>query len=138
MHRFDGSPMIQPILFKSAVYWFCVLIVRLAEGLIHFLMASVPARTVRYGRLPRCCGETSEFSLWNFRDASSLCSTSFDASRAVLVFVSRAERIVREQVARDTDLSRRDNRQECDSLRGVILIPNFLVVCLVRTGANAE
>ena len=39
MHRFDGSPMIQPILFKSAVYWFCVLIVRLAEGLIHFLIA---------------------------------------------------------------------------------------------------
>jgi hypothetical protein len=39
MHRFDGSPMIQPILFKSAVYWLCVLIVRLAEGLIHFLAA---------------------------------------------------------------------------------------------------
>ena len=39
MHRFDGAPMIQPILFKSAVYWFCVLIVRLAEGLIHFLAA---------------------------------------------------------------------------------------------------
>jgi hypothetical protein len=39
MRRFDGSPIIQPILFKSVVYWFCVLIVRLAEGLIHFLMA---------------------------------------------------------------------------------------------------
>jgi hypothetical protein len=39
MRRFDGSPLIQPILFKSAVYWFCVLIIRLAEGLIHFLMA---------------------------------------------------------------------------------------------------
>jgi hypothetical protein len=39
MRRFDGSPLIQPILFKSAVYWFCVLIVRLAEGLIHFLIA---------------------------------------------------------------------------------------------------
>jgi hypothetical protein len=36
MRRFDGAPMIQPILFKSAIYWLCVLIVRLAEGLIHF------------------------------------------------------------------------------------------------------
>ena len=24
MHRFDGAPMIQPILFKSAIYWICV------------------------------------------------------------------------------------------------------------------
>jgi hypothetical protein len=37
MHRFDGAPMIRPILFKSAVYWLCVLIVRLAEGLLRFL-----------------------------------------------------------------------------------------------------
>src|SRR5262245_37441384 len=33
----DGSPLTRPILFKSAVYWLCVLIVRLAEGLLHFL-----------------------------------------------------------------------------------------------------
>lgn len=39
MRRFDGSPMIQPILFKSAIYWLCVLVVRLAEGLVHFLAA---------------------------------------------------------------------------------------------------
>jgi hypothetical protein len=39
MRRFDGAPMIQPILFKSAIYWLCVLIVRLAEGLVHFLAA---------------------------------------------------------------------------------------------------
>jgi hypothetical protein len=39
MRRFDGAPLIQPILFKSAVYWLCVLIVRLAEGLVHFLIA---------------------------------------------------------------------------------------------------
>jgi hypothetical protein len=37
MSRFDRAPMIQPILFKSAIYWLCVLIVRLAEGLIRFL-----------------------------------------------------------------------------------------------------
>ena len=37
MRRFDGAPMIRPILFKSAIYWLCVLIVRLAEGLLHFL-----------------------------------------------------------------------------------------------------
>lgn len=39
MRRFDGAPMIQPILFKSAIYWSCVLIVRLAERLVHFLAA---------------------------------------------------------------------------------------------------
>ena len=37
MRRFDGAPMIQPILFKSAIYWVCVLIVRLAEELVHFI-----------------------------------------------------------------------------------------------------
>ena len=39
MRRFDGAPMIQPILFKSAIYWLCVLIVRLAEEFIHFVAA---------------------------------------------------------------------------------------------------
>ena len=39
MRRFDGAPLIQPILFKSVVYWLCVLIVRLAEGLFDFLTA---------------------------------------------------------------------------------------------------
>src|SRR5215207_5649435 len=39
MRRFDGAPMIQPILFKSAIYWLCVLIVRLIEELIHFVAA---------------------------------------------------------------------------------------------------
>jgi hypothetical protein len=38
MHRFDGAPMIQPILFKSAIYWLCVLIVRLVE-VVHFVAA---------------------------------------------------------------------------------------------------
>ena len=32
MRRFDGAPMIQPILFNSAIYWLCVLIVRLAAA----------------------------------------------------------------------------------------------------------
>lgn len=36
MSRFDGSPLIQPILFKSLIYWLCVLVVRLAEASIHF------------------------------------------------------------------------------------------------------
>jgi hypothetical protein len=39
MHRFDGAPMIQPILFKSAIYWACVFVVRVAERLIHFVAA---------------------------------------------------------------------------------------------------
>lgn len=39
MRRFDGAPMIQPILFKSAIYWLCVFIVRLAEEFVRFVAA---------------------------------------------------------------------------------------------------
>ena len=35
MHHFDGAPLIQPILFKSAIYWVCVFVFRVAEGLFH-------------------------------------------------------------------------------------------------------
>src|SRR5207342_1521326 len=53
MRRFDGAPMIQPILFKSAIYWLCVLIVRLAERLVHFVasggaIAGFPAHLVEH------------------------------------------------------------------------------------------
>jgi len=37
MHRFDGAPLIQPILFKTAIYWLCVCVVRLAESLVYYL-----------------------------------------------------------------------------------------------------
>lgn len=33
---FDRAPLIQPILFKTAVYWVAVLIARLAERFVHF------------------------------------------------------------------------------------------------------
>ena len=38
MRRFDGRPLIQPILFKTAIYWWCILLVRLTEQLIYFLV----------------------------------------------------------------------------------------------------
>src|SRR6188472_3200612 len=58
MRRFDGAPLIQPILFKSAIYWLCVLIVRLAEGLISFLVsggaiADFPTYVVEHFSWPR-------------------------------------------------------------------------------------
>jgi hypothetical protein len=34
---FDRSPLIQPILFKTAVYWVAVVVTRLAERFVHFL-----------------------------------------------------------------------------------------------------
>jgi len=37
MRRFDGAPLVQPILFKSAIYWLCVFVFRIAEGLFHFM-----------------------------------------------------------------------------------------------------
>ena len=39
MRRFEGAPMIQPILFKSSIYWLCVVIVRLAEEFVQFVAA---------------------------------------------------------------------------------------------------
>jgi len=39
MHHFDGAPLIQPILFKSAIYWVVVFLFRIGEGLMHFLIA---------------------------------------------------------------------------------------------------
>lgn len=39
MRRFDGAPMIQPVLFKSAIYWLCILIARLAEEFVNFVAA---------------------------------------------------------------------------------------------------
>jgi hypothetical protein len=58
MHRFDGAPMIQPILFKTAIYWLCVLVVRLAEGLFDFVtaggaIANFPAYLVEHFSWPR-------------------------------------------------------------------------------------
>jgi len=58
MRRFDGAPLIQPILFKSAIYWLCVLIVRLAEMLIPFLVsggaiADFPTYVVEHFSWPR-------------------------------------------------------------------------------------
>jgi hypothetical protein len=38
MHRFDGRPLMQPIFFKTAIYWVCILVVRIAEELIYFLV----------------------------------------------------------------------------------------------------
>jgi hypothetical protein len=37
MRRFDGAPLVQPILFKAAIYWACVFVIRIGEGLLHFL-----------------------------------------------------------------------------------------------------
>jgi hypothetical protein len=37
MRRFDGAPLIQPILFKTAIYWASVFVVRMGESLFHYL-----------------------------------------------------------------------------------------------------
>jgi len=37
MRRFEGAPLLQPILFKAAIYSTCVFLVRLGEELLHFL-----------------------------------------------------------------------------------------------------
>jgi hypothetical protein len=34
--RFDRAPLLQPILFKTAVYWVAVFLARLAERFVHF------------------------------------------------------------------------------------------------------
>src|SRR5262245_59185206 len=37
MRRFDGAPLIQPILFTSAIYWAVTFVVRIAHALVPFL-----------------------------------------------------------------------------------------------------
>jgi hypothetical protein len=37
MRRFEGAPLIQPILFKSAIYWVVTFVVRLVDGYAHFI-----------------------------------------------------------------------------------------------------
>lgn len=38
LKRFDRAPLIQPILFKTAIYWIAVLIARLAERFLRFTL----------------------------------------------------------------------------------------------------
>jgi len=40
LRSFDGSPLIAPILFKTAVYWVFVFIARLLEAAVHYLFES--------------------------------------------------------------------------------------------------
>jgi hypothetical protein len=37
MRRFEGAPLLQPIVFKAVIYSACVFLVRLGEELLHFL-----------------------------------------------------------------------------------------------------
>jgi hypothetical protein len=37
MRRFDRAPLVQPILFKSTIYWVFVFVFRIVEGLFHFM-----------------------------------------------------------------------------------------------------
>ncbi|MGH8764183.1 MAG: hypothetical protein ACRET8_00545 [Burkholderiales bacterium] len=37
MRRFEGAPLIQPILFKSAIYWAVTFAVRIADGFVQFV-----------------------------------------------------------------------------------------------------
>ena len=38
LRRFDNAPLIQPILFKTFVYWGFVFIARLIEGWVHYML----------------------------------------------------------------------------------------------------
>jgi hypothetical protein len=58
MRRFDGAPLLQPILFKTAIYWVCVFLVRLGEWLFHFLreggtLAAAPQHLMESFSWPR-------------------------------------------------------------------------------------
>ena len=58
MRRFEGAPLIQPILFKAAIYSICVFFVKLGERLLEFLreggaLADFPTHIVDRFSLPR-------------------------------------------------------------------------------------
>jgi hypothetical protein len=48
LRRFDGAPLAQPILFKTAVYSFFVFVARLLEAFIDYLLAGGAAGRGRY------------------------------------------------------------------------------------------
>src|SRR6516165_8683225 len=58
MRRFDGAPMIQPIIFKTAIYWLCILIARLAEELVQFLANGRIHPDMVDGAVPCLCYST--------------------------------------------------------------------------------
>jgi hypothetical protein len=58
MRRFEGAPLLQPILFKAAIYWVCVFLLRIGEGLLHFLhgggaLADFPQHLINRFSWPR-------------------------------------------------------------------------------------
>ena len=44
LRRYDRAPLLQPILYKTAVYWAFVFVARLLEALVEFLMHGRPLR----------------------------------------------------------------------------------------------
>jgi hypothetical protein len=46
LRRFDSAPMIQPILFKTIVYWAVVFVVRFLEKLVEYLFAGGSLRAM--------------------------------------------------------------------------------------------
>src|SRR3954452_12735770 len=42
LRRYDRAPLIQPILYKTAVYWVVVFLVRILERFVHFTVEGKP------------------------------------------------------------------------------------------------
>jgi len=58
MRRFEGAPLIQPILFKATIYSICVFVVKVGERLVEFLraggaLADFPRELIDRFSLPR-------------------------------------------------------------------------------------
>ena len=47
LRRFDSAPMIQPVLFKTIVYWAVVFLVRFLEKLIEYFLPGDPSERFR-------------------------------------------------------------------------------------------
>jgi len=63
--RYDRAPLIQPILFKTAFYWVIVLIARLLERFVHFLLeGNAPADFLSYLSTTFAWHRFSAISLW--------------------------------------------------------------------------
>ena len=64
---FDRAPLIQPILFKTAIYWVAVFFARLAERFVHFLIeGDRPGDFVRYLMSSFSWHRFIAISLWIF------------------------------------------------------------------------
>jgi len=150
LRRFDYAPLAQPILFKTVVYTLLVLVVRLLEAFVHYVMAG---GTVGGGAfIEHTLGEFSwhrfvATQLWVFVlflvyvTANEVGQLLGDGELAKIFFTRRSSALKSTRRARIRlliRLSRLTETQPIDVLRDPTSAPHRELVAILRDLAHAE